>query len=305
MRRRTVDASTDINADQTRIRRTLLITPANRPERITKATTLAADGLVLDLEDGVAPPDKAMARRCMADALARLDFGRRERIVRVNACGTREHEHDLAMLPVAAMHAVMAPKVESAEDIVTLAARLEAIERASGATRPIEIIASIETPRGLFAASQIAQASPRVTALFFGSGDYSLATGCALTERALAVPRALIVAAASMAGAQAIDAAYFADVTDADATEKDAAIARELGFVGKLLFHPNQIAPCNRIFSPSPDELAKARRIIEAYDQAIADGRGTAVVDGTFIAVDIALMARRTLDLAKRIEQAG
>jgi citrate lyase subunit beta/citryl-CoA lyase len=144
-----------------------------------------------------------------------------------------------------------------------------------------------------------------VTALFFGSGDYSLATGAAVTERALAVPRALIVAAASMAGVQAIDAAYFGNVTDASGTESDAVIARELGFVGKLLFHPNQIEPCNRVFSPSPDEVAKARRIIDAYDQAVADGRGTVVVDGTFIAVDIALMARRTLELAKRIEQAG
>jgi citrate lyase subunit beta/citryl-CoA lyase len=287
-----------------RIRRTLLITPGNRPERIAKAATLAADGLVLDLEDGVAPADKPTARRCIGEVLAQLDFGRKERIVRLNACGTADQEQDLAALPVASIDALMVPKVERADDMAALARRLQAMEQAAGARQPVTIIASIETPRGLFAAAQIA-ASPRISALFFGSGDYSLATGSAVTERALAVPRALIVAAASMAGVQAIDAAYFGDVTDAAATEKDALIARELGFVGKLLFHPNQIAPCNRAFSPSAQEIAKARRIIAAYEAAVADGRGTAVVDGTFIAVDIALMAKRTLALAERIAQAG
>lgn len=293
------------DADQTRIRRTLLITPANRLDRVAKATSLPADGLVLDLEDGVAPADKPEARENIVEALTKLDFGRRERIVRLNGCGTEEQDLDLANLPVARLHAVMVPKVERAEDIEGLVIRIAELERAQGAARPVDIIASIETPRGLFAALPIAQASPRVSALFFGSGDYSLATGAAVTERALAVPRSLIVAAASMAGVQAIDAAYFNNVTDAGATETDAIVARELGFVGKLLFHPNQIEPCNRIFRPSPEELTKARRIIDAYDQAVADGRGTTVVDGTFVAIDIVLMARRALKLAERIDQAG
>lgn len=300
-----MDTSTEAGADQVRIRRSLLITPGNRPERVAKATTLAADGLVLDIEDGVAPGDKPMARRCIGEVMTQFDFGRRERIVRLNACGTAEQEEDLAALPVAAIDALMVPKVERADDVVALANRLQLMERAAGLGQDIEIIASIETPRGLFAAAQIAAASPRVSALFFGSGDYALATGSAVTERSLAVPRALIVAAASMAGVQAIDAAYFGDVTDAAATEMDAGIARELGFVGKLLFHPNQIAPCNRVFSPSAQEVAKARRIIAAYEAAVADGRGTAFVDGMFIAVDIALMAKRTLALAERIAQTG
>jgi citrate lyase subunit beta/citryl-CoA lyase len=297
----TAKSSSDPFAEQPRIRRTLLITPGNRPERIAKATTLAADGLVLDLEDGVAPADKALARRCIAEALDQLDFGQRERIIRLNGCATDEQARDLDALPIAAIATLMVPKVEHPRELVALSQRLDALEAAAGVRRPVEIIASIETPRGLLAALQIAEASPRVTALFFGSGDYSLATGSAVTERALAMPRALIVAAAAAAGRQAIDAAYFANVTDTAATEQDAQVARELGFIGKLLFHPSQIAPCNCVFSPSDAEIAKAQRIIAAYEKAAAEGKGTALVDGTFIAVDIALMAHRTLAMAARV----
>jgi citrate lyase subunit beta/citryl-CoA lyase len=290
---------------QPRLRRSLLITPGNRPERIAKAAALPADGLVLDLEDGVASADKPAARRHIAEALQGLDFGPRERLVRVNACGSPEQVLDLGALPIARIDTLMVPKVEQPQDIEALSIQLDELESAAGRRQPMEIIASIETPRGLLAALQIAEASSRVTALFFGSGDYALATGSAVTERALAMPRALIMAAASASGRQGIDAAYFASLTDTEATEQDARIAREFGFAGKLLFHPTQIAPCNRVFSPSEADIARAQRIIAAYDQAASEGKGTALVDGMFVAVDIALMARRTLDLAQRIAERG
>ena len=167
--------------------------------------------------------------------------------------------------------------------------------------RPIDIVATIETPRGLLRALEIADASPRTSALFFGSGDYTAATGSAVTERTLAAPRAIIVAAAAAARLQAIDAAFFAAVKDADATRADAVIARELGFAGKLVFHPNQIAPANAVFSPSAAEIARAERIITAYAEATARGHGTAVVGGEFVAVDIFLMAERLLATARLV----
>ena len=278
-----------------RLRRSLLITPGDRPERIAKSATLDADGVVLDLEDGVGPEQKAAARTAIAEALATIDFGRRERIVRVNAVGTDEHEADLATLDISRLDSVFVPKVEDPEQLTRLAIWLDEAEQRQRRPHPVEIITTIETPRGLLQALPIASATTRTTALFFGSGDYTAATGSAVTESSLAVPRALIVAAAAAQRIEAIDAAYFVAVKDTAATEADALVARELGFSGKLVFHPSQIAVANAVFTPSIAEIARAQRIRKAYDEARQNGRGTAFVDGEFIAVDIAIMAERTL----------
>jgi citrate lyase beta subunit len=276
----------------------MLITPGDRPERLARAVGLPADSVVFDLEDGVGAAQKPAARACIAEALHTLDFAGRERVVRTNAATTPDFEADLAALLLDRLDAIFLPKAESPSDVTTLAAWLDANEPARA--RSIDIVVSIETPRGLLQALAIADASPRTSALFFGSGDYSVATGSAVTERSLAVPRALIVAAASAAGLQAIDAAYFASVKDAAATRADAVLAKELGFCGKLLFHPNQIAVCNEVFSPSEAEIARAQKIVAAWEVAKKAGHGTAVADGEFIAVDIALMAERTLAVARQ-----
>jgi citrate lyase subunit beta/citryl-CoA lyase len=285
-----------------RLRRSMLITPGNQPERIAKSATLGADAVVIDLEDGVAPDGKAAARRHAVEALAHVDFGRRERLVRINAVGTAAYQADMDALRAAdldGLDSIFVPKVESADQIRELASRLDELDSRGRRVRPIEIVATIETPRGLLRALEIADASARTSALFFGSGDYTAATGSAVTERSLAAPRAIIVAAAAAVGAQAIDAAYFVAVKDVAATRADALIARELGFSGKLVFHPSQIAPANEVFTPSIAEIARAGRIIAAYDDARRCGRGTAVVDGEFIAVDIAKMAERVLATAR------
>lgn len=278
----------------------MLITPGDRPERLARAAGLPADSVVFDLEDGVGAAQKPAARACIAQALSTLDFAGRECLVRTNAATTREFEADLAALPLDKLDAIFLPKVESPSDVTKLAAWLDANEPRTSRVDPADIVISIETPRGLLQALAIAEASPRASALFFGSGDYAMATGSAVTERSLAVPRALIVAAASAAGLQAIDAAYFASVKDADATRADALVAKELGFCGKLLFHPNQIAVCNEVFSPSAAEIAQAKKIVAAWEAARNAGQGTAVADGQFIAVDIALMAERTLAIARQ-----
>lgn len=282
-----------------RLRRSMLITPGNRPERIAKAATLDADCVVLDLEDSIGPEEKPEARRIVVGALRTTDFGRRERLVRINAIGTTDYDADLSSLDLALIDALFVPKVESGDALIALATWLDAEEARRGLTRRIEIVATIETPRGLFNALEIAEATKRTTALFFGSGDYTAATGSAVTERALAVPRALIVAAAAAVGIEAIDAAFFTAVKDVDAARADAKIGRELGFAGKLVFHPGQIAAVNEVFTPNADEIARARGVVAAYNAAKAEGRGTAYVDGTFIAIDIALMAERVLARAK------
>jgi citrate lyase beta subunit len=176
-----------------RLRRSMLITPGNRAERIAKALTLPADCIVMDIEDGVSPEQKSAARMVIASTLQTQDFGGREKLVRINAVGTAEYHADLASLEVLGIDALFVPKVESPDQLRELSRWLDAAEAKLNRAHQIEIIATIETPRGLLRALDIADASKRTTALFFGSGDYTAATGSAVTERTLAVPRALIL----------------------------------------------------------------------------------------------------------------
>ena len=283
-----------------KLRRTMLLTPGNQPDRLAKAAGLDVDCVVLDLEDGVGPDHKRQARTMVGEALRTIDFGDRERLVRINTIGTPEFHADMKALPFDRIDALFVPKVETPGELRQLNQRLIAIE-ANLDGRRIDVVATIETPRGLLNALAIADANPRTSALFFGSGDYAAATGSAITARAFEGPRAMIRAASAAAGLQAIDAAYFEAVKDAGATRDDARIGRELGYDGKIIFHPNQVAPCNEVFSPSAEEIARARRIVDAHAQAEAAGRGVAYVDGTFLAIDIVLMAERVLRKAEMI----
>lgn len=284
-----------------RLRRSLMLTPGNRGERLAKAVTLPSDCVVFDLEDGVPPTEKDRARRAVADALLSLDFGGRERCVRINGTETADIARDLESLPLDRLDSLMIPKVESAGGLRRFDVRLAAAERRAGRTTPVDLIVSIETPKGLLKATEIAEASPRATALFFGSGDFTAITGGAVTADALLHPRSVMVVAAAAAGLQAIDAAYFAAVKDAEATRRDALAARSLGFCGKLVFHPVQVDVANEVFAPTEAEVARARRIVQAYRDSLERGHGTAVVDGIFIAVDMLPPAERTLRIARQV----
>ncbi|ANN69126.1 HpcH/HpaI aldolase/citrate lyase family protein [Bordetella bronchialis] len=308
-----------------RLRRTLLMTPGNREDRLRKAATYGADVLVYDLEDGVPPAQKAEARRCVAAVLRQAPAasslpgspaadadrpsstpgGNRapplEYCVRINALDTPYGGDDLAALPFDRLDSIMVPKVESADMLRAVDARLLALHADRGRDRPIELIALIETPRGVLRALDIADAVPRTSALFFGSGDYTSALGAAVTEATLHYPRATIAAAAAAAGLQAIDAAYFQDVKNAQATREDAVVARAMGYAGKVVFHPNQVDVVNDIFSPTEAEIEHAARLVAAYDAQIARGHGTSVMDSAFVAVDLIPPARRLLRLAHAI----
>jgi citrate lyase beta subunit len=207
----------------------------------------------------------------------------------------------MAALPWAQLDAVMLPKVERAEDLQKLDAALDA----AAPRRDIAVIATLETPRGILNALQIADASPRLAAFFLGPGDYTMQTGGRITPRVLEFPRQILVAAAGAVGAQALDAPYLADLRDVAATGQDAAAARELGFSGKVVFHPDQIAPVNKAFTPSVEEVAKARRYIAAFQEAAAKGENLAYVDGTFIAMDLVPNMERILALAEAARKAA
>lgn len=274
-----------------RLRRTLMITPGHRAERLAKAATLAADSLAFDLEDGVPPQRKEEARAAIRQALTTLDFGRRERAVRINGVGTPEFERDLASLPWDSLDALMVPKVEAPDQLRQLDARVASL---SGGQR-VAVIATLETPRGILNALPIADASPNLAALFFGPGDYTLQTGGALTPRVLDFPRHVIAAAAGAVGAQAIDAPYLLGLRDAAGTKADALAARELGFSGKVVFHPDQIAPVNEAFTPTEAEVEKCRRYVAAFRDAAARGENVALMDGEFVAMDLVPRMERTI----------
>ena len=290
------------NGKAPKLRRTMMLTPGNRPERLAKATQLDIDAAVFDLEDGVGPEQKAEAREVVNQQLATLDFGHRERLVRINAVGTDDYQLDMKAISFANIDSVFVPKVEKPDQLAMLDDALTGIEMTLGQDRKLDVVATIETPRGMLNALAIADASERTSALFFGSGDYSAATGAAVTDAALAFPRSTLVAAASASGLQAIDAAYFVAVKDAEATKRDALLAKDLGFVGKVIFHPNQISVCNEIFSPSATEIERAQKIVRAHAEAAAEGKGVAYVDGEFLAIDIVLMAQRVLAKAEMIK---
>jgi citrate lyase beta subunit len=284
-----------------RMRRSVMITPGHRPERLAKAVGLAADSLIFDLEDAVPPARKAEARAVVARAFNELSFGRRERAVRLNAIGSADFAADMAALPWASIDAVMLPKVEQPADLQKLDAALDA----AAPGQNIAVIATLETPRGILNALQIADASPRLAAFFLGPGDYTMQTGGRITPRVLEFPRQMLVAAAGAVGAQALDAPYLADLRDVAATRQDAEAARELGFTGKVVFHPDQIAPVNDAFTPGAEEVAQAKRYIAAFQEASAKGENLAYIDGTFIAMDLVPNMERIVALAEAASNAA
>ncbi len=276
---------------EARIRRSMLMTPGNRPERLARAATYGADALVFDLEDSVPPGEKARARQCVAQALREMPRGGPELCVRINGLDTPCAAADLAALPLDRVDSIMVPKVESAS----------ALQKLAEACASVELIATLETPRGILNALAIADATRRTTALFFGSGDYTAALGAAVTDTTLHHPRSVVTAAAAAAGIQAIDAAYFQDVKNAEATRRDTQLAREMGFAGKVVFHPTQVAVANAAFAPTPAELERARRLIAAYREGLAKGHGTSAIDGLFVAVDLVPPAERLIAMAEKL----
>ncbi|HWB47819.1 MAG TPA: CoA ester lyase [Stellaceae bacterium] len=290
--------------DPTRIRprRSLLFMPGANARALEKARGLAADGLIFDLEDAVAPDAKPAARDAIAAALAAGGFGRRELVLRVNGLDTAWGADDLraaARLPV---DAVLLPKVESARRVNEA---LAVLDRA-GAPASLAVWCMIETPQGVLAAAEIAAASPRIAALVMGTSD--------LTQdlRALTVPDRLplltslqlVLLAARAHGRAALDGVHL-DLADEAGFAASCTQGRALGFDGKTLIHPKQIAPANTAFAPGSEEIVQAEKIIAAYEAALAQGRGLVVVDGRLIENLHVEAARRRLALAAAIAEAA
>ncbi len=276
----------------------MLFVPGDDLGKIEKATQSAADSLILELEDGVALTRKAEARANVAQALRTLPFGKRERVVRINPLSTSHFREDIEAILPAKPDAILAPKVETGNDVVSICTSLNVIEREQGLL-PIPVMVMIESAAALMNLYEITQADSRVCALVFGAEDFASSVGARRTRAGNEVlfARNAIVVAAAAYGLQAIDMVCN-ELVDEVALDEECRMGRQLGFVGKTLIHPKQIAVANRAFSPSPEEIANARRIIEAFDANQAEGVGAFVLDGRMIDMPVVRQAQRVLAMA-------
>lgn len=285
-----------------RPRRSVLFLPGSNPRALEKARALPADGLIFDLEDAVAPATKEAARAGVAAALNAGGYAPRELVLRVNALETPWGHADLAAAATLPIDAVLLPKVENAERVRLSIALLDAL----GAPPELSLWCMIETPLGVLAAAEIAAASPRLAVLVLGTSDLSKDLRVRETRDRLPLLTALglVLLAARAHGRAVLDGVHL-DLADAEGFAAACRQGRELGFDGKTLIHPAQTEPANEAFSPAADEVARARRLIAAYAEAEAAGRGAARVEGRLVEALHVEEARRTLALAEAIAGRG
>jgi citrate lyase subunit beta/citryl-CoA lyase len=285
-----------------RPRRSVLFLPGSNPRALDKARALPADGLIFDLEDAVAPEAKEAARAGVAAALAAGGYAPRELAVRVNPLETAWGHADLTCAATLPIDAVLLPKVEAAERVRLVAELLDSF----GAPPELALWCMIETPRGVLAAAEVADASPRLAALVLGTSDLTKDLHARETRDRLPLLTGLgLVLLAARAHGRAVLDGVQLDLTDAEGFAAACRQGRELGFDGKTLIHPQQIEPANAAFSPTPEELGHARRVIAAYAEASVAGKGAIRVEGRLVEALHVEEARRVLALAAAIGEPG
>lgn len=263
----------------TRPFRSVLYIPGSRERALEKATGLETDAIIFDLEDAVAIDEKPNARKLLTETLCALDYGRRAKLVRINALSTPWGADDLDVIATAKPEAILLPKVDSAAHVTQLARLLDA----RSDTANTRIWAMIESPLGVLNALDIAQA-PRMAGFIMGTNDLAKDMGCRFRADRMPLMTALQLPlmAAKAAGIVAVDGVYNA-FKDEEGLRAECQQGRDMGFDGKTLIHPAQLDIANQIFAPSDDEVALARRQIAAFEEATAKGEGVAVVDGKIV----------------------
>lgn len=259
--------------------RSFLFVPATRTERVDKALNSVADAVIVDLEDGVGSADKGTARASLESWTSTRPY-----LLRINAIGTPFHHDDLrAIASLARVTGVVLPKAERADEVRAIVDQLPP---------HIELYALIESASGLLDAPEIARAG--VARLMFGSADYVADLGVVASRDVFAFPRSCLVVASAAAGiAPPVDGPTLA-FDDPTATQADALDAKALGLAGKLCIHPKQLEPVNRVFAPTADETAWARRVLDSAQHG--DG-GAFALDGAMIDAPVLRRARRILGL--------
>ncbi len=283
-----------------RLRRSRLYLPGGEPRHFVNARLHQPDAIILDLEDAVAPSEKDAARILVRNALRAVDFRPCERMVRIN-------QGDLGLQDVDAVarfnvHAILIPKAESAEQVRAVDARAEAARRAAGLPEPCFLVPIVETALGCFNALAIASASPNVVALTIGLEDYTADLGVERTAegRESLWARQTVVNAARAAGVAPSDS-VFSDVADLDGLRAAVLEAKALGFEGKGCIHPRQIPVVHAAFAPTPDEIARAQRIVLAFEDATARGIGVVAVGSRMVDPPVVKRALRTLRTSEEL----
>ncbi|AOH85416.1 hypothetical protein AWL63_17185 [Sphingomonas panacis] len=253
-----------------RPRRSMLYVPGDKPRALEKAKTLACDAILFDLEDAVAPENKARARDGIAEAVRSGAYGRRELILRVSGPDCAE---DFALASALPIDGVLLPKVESPATVADAAARM-----------PHPIWCMIETPLGVLRAAEIAASSDRLAGFVAGTNDITkdLHARHTPSRTPLLTALSLMVLAARAYGLAVIDGVHL-DLDDLDGFEAACRQGADLGFDGKSLVHPNSIAIANRVFGPAPEEIARARAMVAAWEEARAQGLGVARINGAMV----------------------
>jgi citrate lyase subunit beta/citryl-CoA lyase len=297
--------------DSIRPRRSVLYMPGSNARALEKARTLAADALILDLEDAVAPDAKEVARQQVVDAVKAGGYGKREVVVRTNTISTANDywvgvDDFKAVARFARPDAILVPKISSAQDVIDLGKLAKTI----GLAADVRLWLMIETAQSMLNMAEIAAASKdpslegKVNVFILGTNDYAKETRAKITRgRAGLIPfLANSVAAARAYGIDVIDGVYN-DISNIDGLAEEAAQARDLGFDGKTIIHPSHIAPCNEAFSPDEAEVANARKVAAAFEQPENKGKGVLQIDGRMYEILHAEIARRTVAVADAIRE--
>jgi citrate lyase beta subunit len=283
-----------------RPRRSVLYMPGANTRALEKARTLPADALIFDLEDAVAPDAKDAARSNVVLAAASKGYGKREVVIRCNGLGTPWGEADIAAIAGSGADAILVPKVESAAEVTHVVSLLDT----AGAPQSMAVWAMMETPKGILRAEEIAGSHPRLGVFVMGTNDLVKDMRARHTPTRLPLLTALGIAmlAARAHGLAILDGVYN-DIRDIEGFRAVCRQGVDLGFDGKTLIHPSQVEPCNEIFAPSDDELAMAGKIVAAFRQAQAEGKGVVTVDGRMIENLHVEQAEHALALAEAIKE--
>lgn len=281
--------------------RSLLFVPGHKPGMIAKAMASEADGVIVDLEDAV-PDDRKLEARAQLAELP--DPGGRDVYIRSNGPATDLLWGDLNALTAARPAGVVVPKAELPSDVMRIDGALAAAEDAAGLDHgSIELLLSLESALGLHNAYDMAKASERVVSLVFASGEEGDLVADLGVQWSLAGPELLMARSATVIAARAagldfpLDAVYM-NIRDLDGLRAEAEFAKRLGLTGKLCIHPAQVPVVNEVFTPSQEELAEQRRILKAFEEALAEGSAAVALDGKMIDYANANRARRILALA-------
>ena len=289
-----------------RARRALLYMPGDDLRKIQKAAGLDVDCVCMDMEDGVALNCKSEARQTIAQALRTLDFGRSERLARINSVGSGLEREDLETVLPAHPDGIVIPKLEFAEQIQWVSQVIAEYEKDAGWQSPaqspagIPLLVVVETARGITNLKEICSASPRLEAVIFGAEDFAGDIGATRTPQAWEVfyARSAVVTYAAAYGLQAIDMVQI-DFKDMGKLYQEALEGAHLAYAGKQVIHPDQVEPVQRAFTPSDEAIANALRLQQAFDQHQSIGKGAFALDGKMIDAPIVRAAERVLALAR------